>query len=182
MTGAAELTRPLAVADIGAEPMLFDVVADAGERAALAKRFDLLALDSLTGRVAVRRASARDGSGEVIRVRIDLDAAVVQRCVVTLEPVASSVSEVDAEVEFALDADTGEAAREIAFSLDDADPPEPLVGESIDIGELVAEHLALSLDPYPRSEGAALDLPPEAEVEPRQSPFSVLEQLRENKD
>lgn len=177
-----ELSRTLAVADIGTEPMLFDVIADTQERAALAKRFDLLALDSLNGRVAVRRAAARDGSGEVIRVRIDLDAAVVQRCVVTLEPVASSVSEVGGEVEFALDGTTGEVAREIAFSLDDAEPPEPLAGDGIDIGELVAEHLALALDPYPRSEGAAFDAPEQGEAERRESPFSVLAQLRDNED
>jgi len=176
-----ELSRALSVADITTEPMLFDIVADADERAALAQRFDLFALDSLTGRVAVRRTAARDGSGEVIRVRIDLDAAVVQRCVVTLEPVASSVSEVAAEVEFALAEDTGEAVREIAFSLEDADPPEPLPGDSIDIGELVAEHLALALNPYPRSEGAALDVP-EAQAERRESPFSILAHLRDAED
>jgi uncharacterized metal-binding protein YceD (DUF177 family) len=182
MTAGGELARPLVVADIGAEPILFDVVAAADERAALARRFDLLALESLTGRVAVRRAAARDGSGEVIRVRIDLDAAVVQRCVVTLEPVASSVSEVGAEVEFALAGESGEAAREIAFSLEDADPPEPLASDSIDIGELVAEHLALAITPYPRSQGATLDVPRESGEEQRQSPFSVLAQLRDTED
>ena len=87
-----ELSRPLAVTDIGNEPMLFEVVADADELTTLARRFDLYTLESLTGRLAVRRTTARDGSDEVVRVCIDLDATVVQRCIATLEPVATTLS------------------------------------------------------------------------------------------
>ncbi|HJM61854.1 MAG TPA: DUF177 domain-containing protein [Alphaproteobacteria bacterium] len=177
-----ELSRPLAVTDIGNEPMLFEVVADADERTALARRFDLHTLESLTGRLAVRRTTARDGSGEAVRVRIDLDAAVVQRCIATLEPVAATLSETGVEVEFALNADSGQIAREIAFTLDDTDPPEPLADDSIDIGELLAQHLALAIDPYPRSPGAALDLQQYEEAATSESPFSPLAQLRDAKD
>ncbi len=177
-----ELSRPLAVTDIGNEPMLFEVVADADELTTLARRFDLCTLESLTGRLAVRRTTARDGSGDVVRVCIDLDAAVVQRCIATLEPVATTLSETGMEVEFALNADSGEIAREIAFTPDDTDPPEPLTGDSIDIGELLAQHLALAINPYPRSPGATLDLQQDEETVTSESPFSALAQLRDAKD
>jgi hypothetical protein len=37
-----------------------------------------------------------------------------------------------------------------------ADEPEPLEGDRIDLGEIVAEELALAIDPYPRAPGAEL--------------------------
>ncbi len=37
--------------------------------------------------------------------------------------------------------------------------PEPWSGNVIDVGEAVAEHLALALDPYPRATGADLSAP-----------------------
>ena len=64
----------------------------------------------------------------------------------------------------------------------DDDQPEFLEGDEIDIGEVVAEHLGLNLDPYPRRPGvvfSAQDDTAEDEVDPDSaSPFAVLRELK----
>src|SRR3546814_5101780 len=59
---------------------------------------------------------------------------------------------------------------------DAADPPDLLEDDRIDAGEVVAEELALALDPYPRKAG--VDLPPEyhskQEHAAKDNPFDVL--------
>src|SRR3546814_9495575 len=66
---------------------------------------------------------------------------------------------------------------------DAADPPDLLEDDRIDAGEVVAEELALALDPYPRNAGA--DLTPEYHPKPEQaakvSPFAVLAGLKTEK-
>jgi len=109
-------------------------------------------------------------------------AEVVQSCVVTLEPVPATVedrfvrtytsSPVDAELETVVD-------------LDSDDPPDPILGGIVDVGEAIAEALGLALDPYPRAPGAELVLSA-GEDEPNitktaenagESPFKVLKGL-----
>ena len=47
-------------------------------------------------------------------------------------------------------------AGEIIVVADADDAPEPIEGGIIDLGEAVAQQLALALDPYPRAPGAAI--------------------------
>ena len=166
----------LVVADA---PQALTIEVGEGERAALAKRFDLIAIEALTARVRLFRTLARDGSGDVVRVVLDINADIVQRCVVTLEPLRARIAERGVETEFVLAA--APEAREVVFMPDDADPPEPLHGERIDVGELVAQHLALALDPYPRTPGAE----PERDGLDggrRDPPFAALGRLRRGGD
>src|SRR6267142_5330683 len=52
-----------------------------------------------------------------------------------------------------------------------ADSPEPLSGNLLDVGEIVAEQLSLAADPYPRRPGAKLeDVLPKARREGRRGP------------
>jgi uncharacterized metal-binding protein YceD (DUF177 family) len=72
-----------------------------------------------------------------------------------------------------------------------ADAPEPLSGNMLDVGEIVAEQLSLAADPYPRRPGAKLeDVMPKprkgekAEMEAgkgeqRRHPFAGLAALRD---
>ena len=57
---------------------------------------------------------------------------------------------------------------------------EKLTGDSLDLGEIIAEELVLSLDPYPRKPGIALETGPGGEAgEPRPSgPFEALAALK----
>ena len=153
--------------------MTVDIVASAAERRALAQRFDLVSLDRLAGSVRIRRAPARDGSGPVIRVDFDFEADVVQTCVVTLRPMPARCRESGLVVEYA----EGEEAASVDVAPPGVvEPPERIGNGVVDLGELLAQHLGLSLDPWPRAPGVSLSAPKD---EPRgRSPFAVLETLR----
>ena len=73
------------------------------------------------------------------------------------------------------------AAGTDGLALGDApDAPEPIVDGLVDLGALVAEFLALGLDPYPRKPGVAFVEPtPLAEPGQTASPFSVLGKFRQ---
>jgi uncharacterized metal-binding protein YceD (DUF177 family) len=162
-SGAPEFARPIEAAQIGAAERVIEIAADAGERAALARRFDLLALDRFEAKVRLHRL----GSG-LIRLSAEISAEVVQACVVTLEPVASRVDE-----EFSLLYGVVEETRVVALDAE-AEDVEPLVAGVIDIGEAAAQQLSLSLNPFPRAP-EALALPPEAsQGEGLDSRFAVL--------
>ncbi len=75
---------------------------------------------------------------------------------------------------------------EVAWA--DEDEAEPVVGRTIDLGEALAEELALALDPYPRVPGAealvAGYLGPHASfgsTGSRARPFATLAQLKEKR-
>ncbi len=145
------------------------------ECAALAKRFEIDAVDSLRATVIVTPGPGQDEC----RVTGQLEAAVVQECVVTFEPVRSRI---DAAIERLFGPPKG-PVREIEL-----DPlheePEPLEGGRLDLGEIVAEELALALHPYPRAADAdevlepylAGDAAPDADEEP--STLKPLASLR----
>lgn len=110
-----------------------------------------------------------------IEVEISFSADVVQACVVTLEPVGDHI-----EGEFSrryVPGLTEEEVHAIEVAPDEEDPPEPLTGDSIDLGPALAEELILALNPYPRAPGAAI--PAEARTgDAVPSPFAVLERLK----
>ena len=168
MKDRPELSRRVAAADIGAEPVTLDIASSEAERRALAKRFGLLALDRFSGRARLARAGARDGSGPVVRVDFAFEAAVVQSCVVTLEPVAACVGETGLVAEFA------EVAAPSAADMapDGVDPPEPLTDGLVDVGELLAQHLGLALAPYPRAPD--VEFTSSAGSAERRRPFAAL--------
>jgi uncharacterized metal-binding protein YceD (DUF177 family) len=155
-----------------------EIAADARERAALAKRFGLPAIDALAATGDIRQRP-----GQRWRLSAVLRAQVVQTCVVTLAPVAQTVEE-----RFAIDFAAAAAPEtpDLDLSAEDA---EPLAEDGrIDVGEIVSQHLYLALDPFPRAPGAAWPEPPaggaaDVPAEPtgeeggpqgRPSPFAAL--------
>jgi uncharacterized metal-binding protein YceD (DUF177 family) len=142
-----EFSRFIEADSVGVRPIERQISANGEERAALAVRFQLPSIERLEAHLTLKRA----GSG-VIHVRGSLEADVVQSCVVTLAPVPAQIREA-----FAVDFSDREPKPEAAdFDLDAADPPEPIRNGHIDLGELAAQQLSLSLDPYPRAPGAAV--------------------------
>lgn len=171
---APEYSYVLALDDIPLEGSMLRLEADAEARERLAGRFGLLSLDSLVAELTVTRGA----SGIPIRVRGRMMASVVQECVVSLDPISSEIKEL-IEVEYMPGVpDTVEEE----LSLDQPDPPEPLEGDTLELGELVAQHLSIGLDPYPRKDGAVAPEwtgnGPETGEEAIPNPFAVLEQLR----
>jgi len=133
----------VALADLGEEPVRYHVVANAAERAALAERFGLSSLAAMVADVSV----ARLHGGVALRVDGRIQADLTQPCVVTLEPVEQHVDD-SFRLDFGEPADVVDAETgELVLSADD---PEPMPRGELDLGELLAEHLALAIDPYPR--------------------------------
>src|SRR5262249_9065317 len=81
-----------------------------------------------------------------------LQADVTQACALSLEPVPAQIDERFA----ALFGGPAAVAGIVDIDLAEEDPPEPIENGRIDMGELVAQHLALALDPHPRAPGARL--------------------------
>ena len=142
-----EFSRRYALDTIGGAGQRVAIEAFEGERAALAARFDLIALDVLTATatlvIVVGGAEARGA----VRAR------AVQACVVTGDRVTSDVDEpfalrfIDAPV-------TGDEEVELTDAECDL---LPFDGGHIDLGEAVAQTLGLALDPFPRSATADED-------------------------
>ena len=151
-----EFHRPLRWGLVGPAGRQERLEAAPAECAALAARFGIPAVRALSATLSLRPDS--DGA---IRAEGLVEAEVTQACVVSLEPVDQRVS----------------APMVLRFLppglAPDEDPESPdeieTDGETFDLGEAVAEQLALSLDPYPRRPEA--ELPAEATA-PRAKPLS----------
>lgn len=165
------------------EPRSVTLRANAAECAALASRFAIPGVEKLEATLTLMPES-----GGVIRVKGRLAADVVQECVVTLEPVAQHV---DSPLDLRI-LPPGTPATD-----DDPDSPDEIEthGDSVDLGEVVAEQLALALDPWPRAPDAAIPpelvaesgeepLEPEAGMDDtpagRPNPFAALSRLKRN--
>ncbi|MAY95783.1 MAG: hypothetical protein CMH84_04490 [Nocardioides sp.] len=143
---APEFSRPCRLDRIGAGESVQAVEATAEERAALAQRFGLLALDRLEAEFHLRR------EGEGVAANGQLRATATQPCVVTGDPVPARIDEAF-ELHFLPETADGEPDAEIELSESECDTMF-FTGGAIDLGEAAAETMALALDPYPRSEGA----------------------------
>jgi len=158
-----EMFRPLRPAAVGPQGRHERLEATPQERAALAQRLGLLGLDSLSAEIDLTPAP-----GNAVRARGTLRAAVVQECVVTLDPVPQTV---EAPIDWRILPPGEEPSEE----LDDG--PDEIESEpdgSFDLGEALVQDLALALDPYPRAPGA--ELPSEAS-DRKPSPFDALRAL-----
>jgi uncharacterized metal-binding protein YceD (DUF177 family) len=154
------LSRPVSVTDIPQEGVDVTVEARPEEREALACDFKLPAIHSLTGAFHVTGTRSR------VHVSGRVDARIEQICVVTLDPFENEVHE-DVEVDFAASAPAAAQGE---------DPPDEIVGGTVDLGALTAEFLVLGLDPHPRKPG--VDFSFEAADDRAPSPFAALEKLK----
>ena len=167
---SVEFARPQRVDTIGDDARTIEVDADAQERAALAKRFDLIGIERLTGKFTIRR----DAAGIIAEGRVT--AAVIQACSITGDPLPATVDEPVA-LRFVAEEDSGQDEVELGDSDIDVIPHD---GGTIDLGEVAAETMALALDPFPRGPNAEVVLK-EAGVlsEEQAGPFGVLAGLKD---
>ncbi|BBK31455.1 uncharacterized protein DUF177 involved in 23S rRNA accumulation [Stella humosa] len=142
-----EFSRLVSVERVDRRGLERKIEADPAERAALAKRFDLIQIDRL---VATVRLKSING-GTAIRLDGHIEGSVVQSCTVTLEPVPATV-----ESDFVLLFTRQKDGEEVDIAFED-EIVEPLEGSDIDIGEAAAQELAVALDPYPRAPGVSLE-------------------------
>lgn len=144
------LTRRIPLAELRGGSRHHEGTASPEECLALAARFDLPAVNSLSWQT--ESAPWRSG----IRLTGRLRASVVQECVVTLDPVPVEIDEAFERgfLPFAdlYSEDKPGSEHEIVTDRDLGDVPEPLT-DPLDIGDVMAEELGVALDPYPRKPG-----------------------------
>jgi uncharacterized metal-binding protein YceD (DUF177 family) len=168
---AFPLSRLVPVHDVPASGKRVIVTADPTERAALAKLLKLPEISRLEARFELKPLG--DGG---VSVTGELEADVVQTCIVSLEDFPAQVRE-EIEARY-VERDEMPPAEPGEEHEADLDAPDVLIDGDADLGALTAEHLALGLDPYPRKPGVeapAIEPLPEAPATHR--PFAGLDKL-----
>ena len=152
-----------------------DLVADEAERRSVAERLGLGGLDRFDAHVTLSR------TGPIVRAEGRIVAALEQSCVVTGEPVPAHVDEAFAILFMPEPAEVS-PEEEIELGAEDCDVVF-YEGGAIDLGSAIADTLALSIDPYPRSAGAEAALR-EAGIltEEQASPFAALAALKKGSE
>ncbi len=173
-----EFSQILNVQTLGEKPKLLHLVADKAARDALAERFALLSIEALAADLTVQRI----GGGTLIGVRGRVAASITQSCIVSSAPVAAQIGEI-------IDENFGppvETPAEIEISMDDIDPPEPIIDDLIDLGELVAQYLGVSVNPYPKAADAEIPAQYQDEIddvpERVKNPFEALSALKKSQN
>lgn len=146
-------------------PLRREICATREECCALAQRFHFMGLSYLR---AILEISPWKTLG--VRVNGELQARVIQRCVISLEPMSQALSHTF--VSFFSPSRNSEEIPSEQQSVDLEDP-EVIEQDGINLGELVSQQLCLVLDPYPHLPDARL---PEYVVgkDSANSPFSNL--------
>jgi uncharacterized metal-binding protein YceD (DUF177 family) len=166
---------PVTVAQIPDTGLHREIEADSTVREALAELAGLREILSAHASFDVTmRGDAR------VHVVGQVRARVGQTCVVTLDPVENEIDEA-IDLEFA----PPEQIRELSDLVDEAeegegeipDPPEPIMGGTIDLGRLATDALFLGIDPYPRKPGVVFEPTVEA-ADPEDHPFAALKRLK----
>lgn len=165
-----EFSYPVDVSRVSASPMKLELAADEKQRRALAVRFKIISVDALKADVELKRVNRSQ-----IRVRGSFEADVTQTCVVSLEPFSETVSD-SFSVLFGENQSVRPNEHEIELSMDEDEETDVAQDGKIDVGELISEYLALSLDPFPRRPGASFSY--ETAAEEKKSPFAALEKLK----
>ncbi|GAN55089.1 YceD family protein [Tanticharoenia sakaeratensis] len=183
MSHAPELSRRFSFRRLAQMPVEEKITANVTECAALAKRFDLPRLDSLSCRFRLTQ-----GERHSVLAEGWLAARVTQVSVISGEAFDDAVAET-----FAIRFVPRHEFREDDGVDLEAPDVLPYDNDSIDLGEVAAEQLGLALDPYPRMQGEGLDeavdvVPAEDEpaeeredAQARPNPFAALASRREGK-
>jgi len=167
-----EFSHIVKLSDIGAKPKSGKLVANAEERDALALRFDLPQISSLTGNYKLT------GTERGIAFTGQIESDLQQSCATTGEAIPVEVRE-EFDILFVPKADPEELDEEIELTEDECDIVEYEQAQ-IDLGEAIAQTLYLSLDPFPRGPNAdevarEKGLKSEAEA----GPFGALAALKD---
>lgn len=180
MSKKLDFSFVLDVDDIQAEPRQFLLQGQEKQLSDLAKRFKLVALNSFSAAVSVYS----DRKDKTIWIKGTITAELVQQCVVTLGDVPEKLDE---SFELML------VSPEMAEQLDEdevyLDPEAPdydaFEGATVPVGDMVAQTLAVLMNPYPKQEGAEIKVPNgkgvsiNEDLEEKPNPFAVLSKLRD---
>ena len=149
-----------------------DLVADVAECAAVAKRLGLLSLDRFDAHAVLGR------DGDTITASGRIKANLAQACVASGDPVPEHVDEVF-DLRFVPAPVVTAPEEELELGGDDLDTLF-YDGAAINLGEAIADSLALAINPYPRSPAAAGALKQAGVMsEEEAGPFAALAALKQ---
>lgn len=152
-----------------------DLVADPAQRDAIAARLGLPAIGRLEAHAIL------DRKGPVVRATGRLKSALTQECVVTGEPIAAHV-DAPFDLLFTPEPPVESPDAEIELGPEDCDTVF-YDGAAFALGAAIADTLALSIDPYPRSAGAETTLKDAGIMtEAEAGPFAALAALKGKPD
>ena len=152
-----------------------DLIATDAERDAIMRRLGLVSLERLAAHCVLDHKGIGDQAGS-IRARGRIKAALAQACVATGEPLPSFLDEafelhVQPEPVRVPDDEIELAGDELDVIFHD--------GSAIELGEAIADTLAVSLDPYPRGPNAEVALQQAGVLSEEQAgPFAALAALK----
>jgi uncharacterized metal-binding protein YceD (DUF177 family) len=164
------IERPYNLARLASAGDEVTLTATPDELRRVAEWAEVRSLETLSARIALKKLSANS-----FRYDAELRAELTQDCVVTLEPVHSTIERrIFRELHY------GESTPLHSDVVVDADADE--VREEIsdlryDLAAPLLEELALAIDPYPRAPGVTFSPPSDKGGQP-DSPFAVLRKLK----
>jgi uncharacterized metal-binding protein YceD (DUF177 family) len=175
MSTGLPYSHPYNLARLGNAGDKVHFMADADQRTAIAKWAGVLSLEKFEADVEIAKP-APDRFALSFHVR----AHVTQACVVTLEPVASSLERSFSRELFFVGSSRHRqgAGPDVALDGDLEEGPEEIDSLHIDLAIPVLEEFVLSLDPYPRRPGVEFAAK-SPDSDPRESPFAVLKDLKQ---
>ena len=179
----------LDVEDLEKERTALSISPDEQERKRLCQRLGLVSIEKLDADMVIERRA-----GEVaFHISGTIHAEVTQSCVVTLEPVRSTISEefeawfADPDAAISIAKARHEKLSEKSHGelpvLDESDDPEPLIEGKIDLGETVTQYLSLFINPYPHAEGVQFEQSDDQIKKPddalTKNPFAALKDWKD---
>jgi uncharacterized metal-binding protein YceD (DUF177 family) len=160
------LSRPIDITSIRSDGSNYHVETTEAERAALAARFEIPAIASLTADFVLRK------KGPHIRATGVVFGRFTQECILTLEPFETDFRE---EVDVGFDENPAKALE----LRPEEEAPDQIVDGIVDLGALAGEFTALALDPYPRKPGAVFEFADKKDVgDDKPAPFGALADLK----
>ncbi|MDE2462714.1 MAG: hypothetical protein KGO02_03225 [Alphaproteobacteria bacterium] len=174
------LSRPYDLSDLGAAGAEIRISASGEELGRLAAWLEVPEVRDFTAQVRLHRRAA-----DRFRYEAELEALVIQSCVVTLAPVPRTYRHVVRRVlevrggNRRRAADTDKSGT-VTLALDEDDTHEELSSYRYDLALPLLEELSLGLDPYPRADGVEFTLPAGLDA-PKDSPFAALAKLKGGK-
>jgi uncharacterized metal-binding protein YceD (DUF177 family) len=145
--------------------------ADQRLRSGLAKELDTPDCHSLVAEYTIRSAA---GGRYELKGRVE--AEFTRTCVVSLEPLRETVAEpIDCTFAPPEQLPGVQAEEESVLSLEEL---EPIENGMLEVGRVIYETIAASLDPYPRAPDAAYEPSVDAEHELEEHPFAKLSRLK----
>ena len=170
-----EFSRPLKLDHIDRKGTKKSIEANTDECIALSKRFDLDSIDTLKADFDIKP------SGLAYHVTGSLNAKANQISVISGDIIPTAIN---ADIDTYLTDKTNivdfDQQKEDEYEIkDEKDDPESIQNGEIDLGEIAAQFLGLSLDDYPRAEGEEtgdyIEVKPE---DAKPNPFAVLKDLK----